>query len=54
MKKICKTPIHSNQMVSLDLVSLLMRVPSDETLIVVWDKLATDPLLEERTCIPID
>ena len=23
-------------------------------LAVVWDKLAADPLLEERTCIPID
>ena len=30
-------------------------IPStDETLAVVRDKLAADPLLEERTCIPID
>ena len=47
-------PIHSNQMESLDVVSLFTKVPTDETLTVVWDKLAADPLLEERTCIPID
>ena len=46
--------IHSNQMVSLDVASLFTKVPTDETLAVVRDKLATDPLLEERTCIPID
>ena len=41
-------------MVSLDVVSLFTKVPTDETLAVVWDKLAADPLLEEHTCIPID
>ena len=41
-------------MVSLDVVSLFTKVPTDEILAVVWDKLAADPLLEERTCIPID
>ena len=30
-------PIHSNQMVSLDIVSLFTKVPTDETLAVVWD-----------------
>ena len=47
-------PIHSNQMVSLDVVRLFTKVPTDETLAVVRDKLAADRLLEERTCIPID
>ena len=41
-------------MVSLDVVSLFTKVPTDETLAVVRDKLAADLLLEERTCIPID
>ena len=41
-------------MVSLDVVSLFTKVPTDETLAVVWDKLAADPFLEECTCIPID
>ena len=42
-------------MVSLGVVSLFTKVPTDETLtVVVRDKLAADPLLEERTCIPID
>ena len=41
-------------MVSLDVVSLFTKVPTNETLAVVRDKLAADPLLEERTCIPID
>ena len=41
-------------MVSLDVVSLFTKVPIHETLAVVRDKLAEDPLLEERTCIPID
>ena len=36
------------------MVSLFAKVPTDETLTVVWDKLAADPLLEEHTCIPID
>ena len=54
MERINDTPIHSNQMVSLDVVSLFTKVPTDETLAVVWDKLAADPLPEERTCILID
>ena len=41
-------------MVSLDVVSLFTKVPTDETLTVVRDKLAADLLLEECTCIPID
>ena len=41
-------------MVSLDVVSLFTKVPTDETLAVVRDKLAGDPLLEEYSCIPID
>ena len=41
-------------MVSLDVVSLFTKVPTDETLAVVRDKLAADPLLEERTSIPTD
>ena len=41
-------------MVSLDIVSLFTKVPTDETLAVVRDKLAADPLLKEHTCIPID
>ena len=41
-------------MVSLDVVSLFIKVPTDETLVIVRDKMAADPLLEERTCIPID
>ena len=56
-KKIYKRgpfPIHSNQMMNVDIISLFMRVPTDETLTVVWDKLAADPSLEECTCIPID
>ena len=47
-------PIHSNQMVNLDVVSLFTKVPTDEALAIVRDKLAADPLLEERICIPID
>ena len=47
-------PIHSNQTVSLDVVSLFTKVPTNETLAVVWDKLAADPALEEHTCILID
>ena len=41
-------------MVSLDVVSLFTKVPSDETLLVVQDKLTANSLLEERTCIPKD
>ena len=54
MERISDASIHSNQMVSLDVVSLFTKVPTDETLPVVRDKLAADPLLKERTCIPID
>ena len=39
---------------SLDVVSLFTKVPTDETLAVVCNKLAADPSLEERTCIKID
>ena len=41
-------------MESLGIVNLFTKVPSDETLAVVQDKLAADPLLEERTYISID
>ena len=54
MKRINDALIHSNQMVSLDVVSLFTKIPTDVTLAVVRDKLAAHPLLEERTCIPID
>ena len=54
VEKISNTQIHSNQMVSLDIVSLFTKVPTDETLAVIWDKLAADLLLEERIYIPID
>ena len=39
---------------SLDVISLFTKVSTDETLAVVRDKLAADPLLEERTCILIE
>ena len=52
--RISDAPIHSNQMVILDVVSLFTKVPTDEILAVVLDKLAADPFLEECTCIPID
>ena len=51
VERISDAPIHSNQM---DVVSLFTKVSTDETLAVVRDKLAADPLLEERICIPID
>ena len=54
VERISDAPIHSNQMVSLDVVSLFTKVPTDETLAVVLEKLDTDPLPEEHTCIPID
>ena len=54
VERISDVPIHSNQMVSLDAVSLFIKVPTDETLAVVRDKLAADLLLEESTCIPIN
>ena len=54
VESISDGPIHSNQMVSLVEVSLFTKVSTDETLAVVQNKLAADPLLEECTCIPID
>ena len=54
IKEISKAPIHFNQMITLDVINLFTRVPTDETLTVVWDELAADPSREERTCIPID
>ena len=54
VERISDAPIYSKQMVSLDVVSLFTKIPTDETLAVVRDKLAADPLLEERTCIPIN
>ena len=54
MERISDALIHSIHMLSLDVVSLFTKVPTDETLAIVLDKLAADPLLEERTCIPID
>ena len=51
---ISDTYIHSNQIVSLDVVSLFTKVSTEETLALVQDKLAADPLLEERTWIPLD
>ena len=38
----------------LDVVSLFTKVPTDETFAAVRDKLAADPSVEERTCIPIE
>ena len=46
--------IHSNQRVSLDVVSLFTKVRTEATLAVVQDKLSADSLLEECTCILID
>ena len=54
VERISNAPIRSNQMVSLDVVSLFTKVPTDETLAVVRDKLTADLLLEERTGIPIE
>ena len=53
-KNISNTPVLSNQMVGLDVVSLFMRISTEETLTMVWDKLTADLLLKECTCIPID
>ena len=41
-------------MESLDVVNLFTKAPTDETLTVVWDKLATDTSPEESTCILVD
>ena len=46
MERINDAPIHSYQMVSVDVVSLFTKVTTDETLAVVRDQLAVDPLLE--------
>ena len=54
MEKIYQAPIHSNQMVCLDVVTLFTRVPTNETLTVVRDILVADSYLEECTCITID
>ena len=51
---ISNAPIHSNQMVSLDIVNLFTKVPTNETLAVVWDKMAAETLLKEHTNILID
>ena len=47
-------PFIPTQMVNLDVVNLFTKVPTNETLATVQDKLATDPSLEERTCISVD
>ena len=54
LKKINYAPIHTNQMVILDVVSLFTRVPTHETLPVIQNKLAADIFLEKPTYIPID
>ena len=41
-------------MVSLDVVSLFLKLPTDKSLTVVQYKLAADPLLEERINSSID
>ena len=41
-------------MVSKNVVILFTRVPTEETITAVRDKLAVDPSLEERTRISID
>ena len=48
-----EAPIGSHQMVSLDVVSLFTKVPTSEALTVIQDKLAADPSIEERTCVPL-
>ena len=54
VERISNAPIHSNRMVSLYVVSSFTKVPTNETLAVVWDKQAADLLLEECTYILID
>ena len=44
MERISDALIHSNQMVILDVVSLFTKVPADETLAVIRNKLAADSL----------
>ena len=43
VERISVVPFHFNQMVSLDVVSRFTKVPTDEALAVVRDKLAADP-----------
>ena len=54
MEIIKDAPILSNQMVCLDMVSLFTKVPTEEALSIVRDRLASDLSLEEQTGIPID
>ena len=54
VERISYAPIRSNQMVSLDVVILFPKVPTNDILAVVRHKLITCPLLEARTYIPID
>ena len=54
VERISNASIHSNQMFSLDVVSLFTKVPTDETLAVLRDKLAANHSLKERTFIPTD
>ena len=53
MVRISNAPIYSIQIASLDVGSLFTKIPTDETLAVLRDELAADPLLEERAYIPI-
>ena len=41
-------------MVSRDVVSVFMELPTDETLTVERENVAADPSLEDRNCITID
>ena len=52
--KISKAPNHSNQMMSLDVISRVTRAPTDKTLTLERDRLAANPWREKRTCILID
>ena len=54
VERISDASFHSNQMVSLDVMSLFTKVFTDETLAIVLTKLDADSLLEERICNPID
>ena len=51
--KICKAPIYFKLMVNQDVVSMFTRLPTDEILTVVRDKLVIDPSLK-NTHISID
>ena len=44
-------PFVPTKNVGIDVVRLFTKVPTDDTLAVVLDKLAADPLLEGRTCV---